>query len=230
MRALGIVFLFLGFVAVVVGTFSGCGSLFSWNGRHPVDTVVLQERSTQRPLKPVPGRRYTLSVQVVFDRESVETREGVAIVEAKFPIVVRVTDRAGTSMADTKGWLDPNEPPSVLYGQSVSDARAAHTELVVERLIGPFLTASDGPLTVSVDLGPDAVAEGRRARVTERRLIVYDDALPPTIRNAFVLAAVGAFSFVAGLALVIVGWFRSRGRGSSPGRRKRGGIPGPNVV
>lgn len=222
MRAVGVVLLFLGLVAVVVGTFSGCGALFSWNGRHATDVVALAEGRTVRKVVPEPGRRYTVSVQLAFDRESVETREGVAIVEAKIPLVVRVKDSAGTVRAEVTGWLDPNEPPNVLYGQSARADVPHPAELMVERVVGPFIAASNAPLSVEVELGPDRIG---RARASERRLVIYDDALPAKIRNAFVAAGLGAVAFGAGTVLLVAGWFRRRRR-----PRNRGGIPASDVV
>ncbi len=223
MRLVGVLLLLLGLVAVVVGSMNGCSALFSWNGRHPVDTSTLVEEHTTRKLTPEPGRRYTLSIRIVFDRASVETEAGAAQVEAKLPLVVRVTDPAGTVRAEAHGWIDPAEPPNVLYGQSVKDTDR-RTELAVERLVGPFISASDAPLAVDVDLGADRVG---RARILERRLIVYDDALPRAIKNAFFVAAAGGVVLLAGAVITLVGWFRAR---SARTRRKRGGIPEPDVV
>ncbi len=240
MRVIGVILFFLGLLAVVVGSFNGYGTLFSWNGRHPVDVIALGEGRGVEKLTPVPGRRYTVSVQVRFEREGLEQREGVTVVEAKMPLAVRVKDPAGTTRAEVVGWLDPTEPPNVLYGQSAQERRRlpgpagsagtprggtrspAMPELVVERLVGPFAASSDAPLSVEVDLGPDRVG---RARIAERRLVIYDDALPPKVWNALLLAAGGGALLVAGLALLVAGWFRRR-----RGRRKRGGIPAPNVV
>jgi hypothetical protein len=229
-RLVGVVLLLVGLVAVVVGTFSGFGSLFSWNGRHAIDVVALPEGRAVRTLVPEPGRRYTASIQVTFDRGSVETREGIAVVEAKLPLVLRVKDPAGTVRAEAMGWLDPNEPPNVLYGQSAHGAAARadgprSTELVVERLVGPFIAASNAPLSVEVDLGADRAG---RARIVERRLVIYDDALPPRIHNAFVAAGAGAGVLVAGAAVLVVGWWRRRQVGQAG--RKRGGIPARDVV
>jgi hypothetical protein len=220
-RGAGVVLLFLGLVALVVGIFSGCGTLFSWNGRHPIDVATLAEGANVRQLVPSPGRRYTVSIQLVFDREGIETREGIAIVEARIPLVVRVKDPAGTVRAEVVGWLDPSEPPNVLYGQAARPDVPHPAELMIERLVGPFTTASNAPLSVDVELGTDRIG---RARVSERRLVVYDDALPPKIRNAFVAAGVGGAAFGAGALLLVVGWFRRRRS------RNRSGIPAPDVV
>lgn len=239
-RVIGVILFFLGLLAVVVGGFNGYGTLFSWNGRHPVDVIALGEGRVVEKLTPVPGRRYTVSVQVRFEREGLEHREGITVVEAKMPLAVRVKDPAGTTRAEVVGWLDPAEPPNVLYGHSVQEPRRlprpagsaatsrwgrssqATPELAVERLVGPFAASSDAPLSIEVDLGPDRVG---RARIAERRLVIYDDALPPKVWNAFLLAGGGGALLVAGLVLLVAGWFRRRGS-----RRKRGGIPAPNVV
>jgi hypothetical protein len=235
-RLVGVALLLLGLVALVVGTFSGCDSLFTWNGRHPVDVATVDQGPTTRQFVPSPGRRYTVSVQVVFDREGLETHEGITTVEAKMPLVVRVKDPAGTVRAETSSWLDPNVPPNVLYGHAAHEPRRlppgttsargtndkAMPELVVERLVGPFLANSTTPLSVEIDIGADRVGQ---ARIAERRLVIYDDALPPKIRSAFIGAALGGVAFVAGAVLVVGAWLKRR-RAS----RKRGGIPAPNVV
>lgn len=226
MRITGLALLFVGLIALIVGTMSGCNTLFSWNGRHTVDAAALTEGHTTRALSPEPGRRYTVSIRLLFDRDSVELRDGVADVHAAFPLVVRVTDKQHTVRAEVSGWLDPSEPPNVLYGQAVKEAAMPYTELSVERLVGPFIASSADPLSIDVDLGPDRVG---RARVLERRLVVYDDALPPQIRHAFMLAGGGAVVFVAGAVLTIRGWLRRR-RDSGRTGRKRGGIPAADVV
>lgn len=233
MRSVGVVLLVLGLVTAVAGIFSGCGSLFSWSGRHPISAVALGEGATTETLVPVPGRRYTLSVQVAFEREGLPKEEGVTHVEAKMPLVVRVKDPMGTTLADTTGWLDPAEPPNVLYGQAAreptrrqaapADGRleGAIPELVVERLVGPFSSSSNAPLSVHVDLGPDRVGT---ARIAARRLVIHDDRLPPNVRSSFIVAGAGVTAFFTGLVLVVVGWWRRR----RP--RNRGGIRAPKVV
>lgn len=230
MRVLGAILFFLGLLAVVVGGLNGYGTLFSWNGRHPVDVIALGEGRRVETFTPAPGRRYTVSVQIRFEREGLERREGITVVEAKMPLAVRVKDGAGTTRAEVVGWLDPAEPPNVLYGQSAQERRPARggasrsemPELVVERLVGPFASSSAAPLAIEVDLGPDRVG---RARIGERRLVIYDDALPPPIWNALLLAAGGGVLLVAGLVVLAAGWFRRRGA-----RRKRDGIPARDVV
>ncbi len=208
MRFLGVILLLVGGVAFAVGLFSGLGALFSWNGRHPVESHAIDEGMTTHMLTPFPGRRYTISVQAVFDREGREEREGVIVVEAKMPLVVRVKDSAGTKLAEVMGWLDPNEPPNVLYGQ-VARPSSHPPELVVERLVGPFTAASSAPLTVEVDVEPDRLGSGR---VLSRRLVIHDDAFPGAIRNAFILAGGGGIAFAVGSILVALGFVSRRRR------------------
>jgi hypothetical protein len=207
-RLLGVILVLVGLVAAVVGTFSGCGSLFSWNGRHAIETLPLGDTATRHTLSPEPGRRYTLSVEAVFDREGLPKREGIVEVDAKMPLVATVKDSGGTTLASVAGWLDPKEPPSVLRGQSVrDDVRGPLPELVAARIVGPFTAASSAPLQIDVNLGPDRTGT---ARITQRRLVIHDDALPPTIRNAFIIAVAGALAFVAGGIVLVLGWFRRR--------------------
>ena len=209
MRLLGVFFLLLGVVAAVVGTFHGCGALFTWNGRHEVRSEPLGDVATRTTLLPDAGKRYTLAIEVVFDREDLPRRDGVVQVEAKMPLVATVKDAAGTKLAQVAGWLDPEEPPNVLYGQAAPEVRGRPApELVVVRLLGPFTAASTAPLTVDVNLGPDRVG---KAKILARRLVIHDDALPPAIRNAFILSVSGGVSFLAGVVLLVVGWFRRRG-------------------
>jgi hypothetical protein len=216
-RLLGFVLLAFGLVTIVAGTISGCGALFSWNGRHAVDERALDATPVAYPFRPEAGRRYTLAVQVVFDREGLPRRDGSVVVEAKMPLVVRARDEAGTKLAELTGWLDPEQPPNVLYGQSARQSRGPMPELVVERVVGPFITASTAPLTIEVDIGPDRVGT---TRVVARRLVIHDDATPPTVRNAFLAAGGGGVAFVAGIVVLIRGWFR----------RRRGGFPRADAI
>lgn len=221
MRFGGVLLLVLGLVAAVAGTFSGCGALFTWNGRHAIATVPIGDGPITEALIPRPGRRYTVSVQVTFHREGLPKEEGVTQVEAKMPLVVRVTDPMGTSLAATTGWLDPNEPPNVLYGQTVREPQRSRTSqevapLVVERLVGPFMASSDAALSVHVDLGADRVGT---ARVASRCLVIHDDRVPPSIRRSFIVAGAGGAAFFAGALLIAVGWL-----GRRRAARKRCGI------
>ncbi|HVJ92918.1 MAG TPA: hypothetical protein VM580_24120 [Labilithrix sp.] len=229
MRLAGVVLVLLGLVATVLGTFSGCGSLFSWNGRHATAFFPLEEGANTQTLVPEPGRRYTVSVQVVFEREGLVVREGAAVVQSRMPLVVRVKDPHGTTRAESMGWLDPGEPPNVLYGGAArpsahappSAMKPGTPELVVERLVGPFMSSDRTPLSVVVDLGADRIDS---ARILERRLVIYDDKLPPTIRNAFIVAVAGLGALASGVVLLVVGWFRRRGA------LKRGGIRSRKIV
>lgn len=212
-RAVGVLLLFVGLIASVVGFFSGCGTLFRWNGRHVIATETLAtDVAYSKTFVPEPGRRYTLAIHVVFDRESVPTMDGSAKPEAKMSLVARVKDSAGTKLAEVTGWLDPAEPPNVLYGQSVPDSVTAARgdqapELFVERLVGPFSTASAAPLVIEVNLGPDRLGAHR---ILHRRLILHDDALPSSIRNAFILGSGGVVLLLAGLIVAFIGWWRTR--------------------
>jgi hypothetical protein len=207
-RVVGAALLLFGLVVAILGTMSGCNAFFAWNGRHPVLAQPLTEGRSTAELTTTGGKRYTLAVQVVFDREGLETKEGNLVALAKIPLVVKAKDPADTTRAEVAGWLDPNEPPNVLYNQAARESvRGPSPELLVERLVGPFTAASSGPLTVSVDLGADRI---QAARILERRLVVYDDSLPASIRNSFLVAGVGALAFVIGLVSFVVGWFRRR--------------------
>lgn len=222
MRGSGVALFLIGLLAVIVCTMNGCGQFFTWSGRNAIESVPLAEGHTHHSFTPWGGRRYTVAIQAVFDPDQVEERDGMGAVEAKMSLVVRVKDKAGTTLAETTGWLDPNERPNVFYTRQLrKQVRGGPREIAVERLVGPFLCASDDPLDVDVDLGPDRVG---RVPILERRLVIHDDALPPAIRNAAIGAAAGAISGTAGFVLLVIGWWRGRRR------RKRSGIPRPNVV
>lgn len=218
MRALGLALTLIGLLVTIVASFTGCNALFAWNGRHPVIVEALGEGVATHSFTAVGGKRYTIGVQVVFDREGLEMKDGSVVVEAEMPLVIRVRDQAKTTLAETIGFLDPSKPPNVLYGQSARPReRGPMPELVVERLLGPFTAASDAPLLVDTNLGADHVGS---ARILERRLVIHDDALPPSIRNAFLLASAGLVSFISGLVVVVLGWLRTRRK-----PRKGSGIP-----
>ena len=197
--------MFLGLVAAVAGTLMGCGTLFSWNGRHATNVVELPASGafTHR-LTPEVGRRYTFAVQVVFDRNDLPVKEEVVVVEARMPFVAKVSDAKGTELMSAIGWFDPNEPPTILLGQAAHVRR--DTELVAERLVGPVTAGGDG-LVVSIDLGEDRIGV---ARIIERRMVIYDDRLPPSVARAFALGAAGFIVFMIGLALVVARFFRTR--------------------
>ncbi len=211
MRLFRVVLVYLGLVMLVVGTFNGCSTLFTWNGRHPLAVVPLADEAVTHTLTPAAGRRYTLSVEVVFDREGLDaTEDGIASVQAQLPLVVHVTDAAGTSLANVVGTLDPNESPNVLYGKGAHEGmRGGMPELVAARLIGPFAATSPSSIRIDVTLGADRLAA---APITARRLVIHDDAWPSPIRNAFLVAGIGAVVLFSGTVLVVRGWIRDARR------------------
>ena len=207
MRITGAALLFFGLILGIVGFFSGCNMLFGWNGRHAVSAQPLAaDGPTVMTFDPEAGVRYSVSIQVVFDREAVERKNAAAHVEARMPLVASVKDGVGNTLAQVSGWFDPNEPPNVLYGSGAKES-ARMPELTVERLIGPFISASVAPLKVSVELGADTIGT---AEVTERRLAIYDDKTPPPMRNAFIGGSFGALLFLAGMLISLVGFFRRK--------------------
>lgn len=201
---------------MVVGLFMGCGSLFSWNGRHTVDVRPLTPgEPLSYTLTPDRKRRYTISVQAVFDRESAEGGN----VGIKMPIVARIVTAGGAPIAQTTGWLDPEQAPTLVFGAEAPEKGASRglsegpKKVVAERLIGSFPTSSLDPVRVEVDLGVDRIG---KAPLEAARLVVYDDAMPSSIWSMFALAGVGATALVAGAALLLASFFRPRAR--------RGGI------
>lgn len=221
-RRLGLFLVVVGLVATVVGVASGCGSLFSFNGRHPIAVHALTPGTPVRQtVRGRSGKRYTLAVQVVFEREGLGESSGALVVDARFPLIASLED------AKVASWLDPNEPPTVLYGQSTNPhvrrprgeggKLAGPPELVAERLIGPYLAPFDKDLHYLVDVGPDRLGT---ARVKEVRVVVYDDALPVAVTLAFGAAGAGLITLVCGAFLLLFGLLRTR-RG---GARRR-----PNV-
>jgi hypothetical protein len=220
-RKIGFFLVIVGLVATVVGIASGCGSLFTFSGRHPIAQHALTPGTPLRQsFLAKGGKRYTLAVQVVFEREGLVESNGALVVDAKLPLVASLED------AKAVGWIDPAEPPTVLYGQSTNPSARQRgeggravgpAELVAERLIGPYLAPFDRELTFAVDLGPDRVG---RAQVKEVRIVVYDDTLPGSITVAFVAASAGVVALISGTILLLIGLLRPR-RG---GARRR-----PNV-
>ena len=207
----------IGLVALVVGVTSGCGKFFSYNGRHPiaVQPLVIGKELRQT----FPGkrdRRYFVGIHVVFDRDAVPEAGGQLVVEAKLPVVAFIEDSSGQPTANVAGWLDPNEPPTVLYGHVTSASQrrplgAGPEELVAERLVGPYLPAQDRDVTYVVRLGADTVG---KAPIRESRVVVYDDALPPSIVVAFCVAGAGALAFVIGSSMLFLGLLRTRRGGT----------------
>ena len=108
---------------MVTGVASGCGSLFSFNGRHPVAVEPLVPGVPLRKTFPAKaGKRYTLAIQVVFEREGLAELNGQVVLEAKLPLMASIEDMSGVAVAKAVGWIDPNEPPTVLMGRA-SDAQ-----------------------------------------------------------------------------------------------------------
>ena len=207
----------VGLVALVVGIASGCGTLFSYNGRHP---IAVEPFAVGTPLRHTfpgkAGRRYTVAVHVVFDRDAVPESNGQLVVEARFPLVASIEDAAGLPAAKVVGWLDASEPPTVLYGHVASASQrrpmgAGPEELVAERLVGPYAPAQDRDVTYVVELGADVVA---KAPIRETRVVVYDDKLPTSITVAFAAAAAGALALSTGTILLFLGLFTARRGGT----------------
>lgn len=220
-RRFSLLLVVLGLVALVVGVASGCGTLFSFNGRHP---LLVEPLVPGVPLRKAfaakAGKRYTLAVHVVFEREGLAEVNGQLVVEAKLPLVASIEDNSGVAIAKAVGWLDPNEPPTVLYGHA-SDAHQRRpngvgpAELVAERLVGPVTPAFDRDVTYAVDLGPDRI--GKYA-LKGARLVIYDDTLPRSITVAFVAAAAGAVAVLVGSIVLFFGLFGSRRGGKRRGQ------------
>lgn len=216
-RSVAFLLVALGLVALVVGVTSGCGTLFSFNGRHP---IAVQPFVAGTPLRHTfpgkAGRRYTVAVHVVFDRESAAESDGQLVVAARLPLVASIEDGAGLPAARVVGWIDTSEPPTVLYGH-VASARqrrpmgAGPEELVAERLVGPYMAVNDRDVAYVVELGADQLG---KARITETRVVVYDDALPPSITVAFAVAGAGALALITGCLLLFLGLFRARRGGT----------------
>jgi hypothetical protein len=216
-RSIAFFLVAVGLVALVVGVTSGCGTFFSYNGRHPIAVQPLVTGTHLRHTFPgKAGRRYFVGVHVVFDREAVPETDGQLVVEAKLPLVASIEDASGQPAAKVAGWVDPSEPPTVLYGHVASASQrrpmnAGPEELVAERLVGPYLPAQDRDVTYVVDLGADTVG---KAPIRETRVVIYDDALPPSIVVAFGVAAAGALAFFIGSAMLFLGILRARRGGT----------------
>ncbi len=216
-RSLAFLLVAVGLVALVVGITSGCGTLFSFNGRHPIAVEPLTPGTPLRHTFPgKAGRRYTLAVDVVFDRDRVRESEDQLLVEARFPLVASIEDAYGLSTTKVVGWLDPSEPPTVLYGHVASAKQrrpmgADPEELVAERLVGPYRPGQDRDVVYVVDLGVDRLG---KAPILEARVVVYDDKLPASITAAFVVAGVGGLILTTGSILLFLGLFRARRGGT----------------
>lgn len=216
MRVSGLALFFVGLLAVIVCSLNGCGTFFSWNGLHTIASQPLTEEHGHLTFTTVAGVRYTVAVQVVFDPAGVDDKDGMADANVKMPLVVKVRDGQGTIFTQATGWLE-NARPNVLYSRPYNQPGK---EIMLERLVGPFLSAAVAPVDVDVDLGADRLD---RNPLQERRLIVYDDALPPQIRNAVIGAVLGAIALGVGFVLLLLGWWKGR-------RRRKRGIPRVPVV
>jgi hypothetical protein len=216
-RSVSFILVALGLVALVVGIASGCGTLFSFNGRHPIAVEPLAPGTPLRgAFKAKAGMRYSLGVHVVFDREGLPEANGQLLVEAKLPIVASITDASGDAASKIVGWIDPSEPPTVLYGHSVKatqrgPAGVGPAELVAERLVGPYGPPADREVAYIVDVGTDRIG---KARIQEARVVVYDDKLPTSITVAFIAAGAGALALMTGTIMLFFGLFRARRGGT----------------
>jgi hypothetical protein len=215
MRKLGGILLFFGIVLATIGGFSGCGSLFTWNGKHP---VAVYEMELGKPLmqkfEVVHGRRYVAGVQVLFDRKDLPFENGEVVIASRMPLVAQMSDGSGAQTAQATGWLDPNEPPTFLHG------RGARTgDLAAERLVGPWHAVRDetGTLYVRVDEDPAG------SRVMSARVVLYDDRTPTGIMLGFVALGAGVLGIIVGIGMLVLGSFRAR-------RKRRDGISSLRVV
>lgn len=204
MRILGTLLTVVGLLLLVSGSLLGCGALFSWNGKHLVGTHAIEsEKPLVHRFEPEPGRRYSVAVQVVFERADVAPA-------AKLSIVARIVDKSGAKLGETIGWIDPDEAPTVVYGAHQA------SELLAERGVGAFHASTRDPVEIRVELGPDRTGT---TRIVERRLVLYDDVTPGPIKRALWGAAAGGVLFVTGLGMLFASFFRRRAR--------RGGIRRP---
>jgi hypothetical protein len=215
-RAATLLLLFVGLVALGGGIFLGCGSLFAWNGRHPIAVAPLTiDTPSQRTFPVRADRRYTLAVTVVFEREGLEEKNGALLVDAKLPLKASIEGSTGQPQK-VDGWLDPNEPPTTLFGHRTDPEAQRHPrgtdppELAAQRMVGPFRPSADGEATFAVHLGRDRIG---RATIREVRAVVYDDQMPASVKLPFAAAGIGAVFTAFGTGLLVVG----------AARRKRGG-------
>jgi hypothetical protein len=222
-RRLGALLFFAGIVGCAIGGFVGCGTLFTWNGRHP---VAVHDVELGRPLRAtfvaVRGRRYTAGVQVVFDRAELPVKDGEPIVETRLPLTASMADGTGTPVAQMVGWLDPNEPPTILHGRGAPPR--SKTELAAERIVGPWIPRSDDTGSLQVLLDEDrSTPEHARARVAAARVVVYDDRSPTSVIAGFAALGAGVLALIVGLGLFTLGSFRAS-------RARRDGISRARIV
>lgn len=226
MRLTGTALLLAGLLLLAGGLFFGCGSFFSWNGRHPIATGDIELGTPVTRTLPVrAGRRYTLAVQVVFEREGLPEENGALVVRAKLPLSASIkSPRSGEGPA-ISGWLDTELPPTTLYGQAAEIERQRRPagspppELVAERLLGPYTAPDDGEAAFAVDLGrARALGEvgggpaSPPARIRQARLAVYDDQMPSSVRLPFHAAGAGGLCVLAGAVLLGSALFRGGAR------------------
>lgn len=203
MRIVGTLLVVVGLLLLVSGSLLGCGALFSWNGKHLVETRTIEaEKPLVHTLAPEPGRRYSVAVQVVFERSAGPPA-------AKIALAGRIVDKSGAKLGETVGWIDPDEPPTVVYGAHQT------SDLLAERAVGAFNASTRDPVEIRVELGADRTGT---TRILEHRLVVYDDVTPAPIKRALWGAAAGGVLFSVGLGVLFVSFFR--------GRSRRGGIRG----
>jgi len=224
----GVLFL-LGVMLLGGGLFFGTGALFAWNGRHPVASeAVVPGTRLERSIRVEPGNRYTLAVQVVFEREGLPERDGLLVVEASFPYAASIDGVSGENAVRAVGWLDPSVPPTALFGHganAVNERRPPGTpppELVAQRLLGPYVASAAGNARFEIDLGADRIG---KARTHEVRAVVYDDAMPRTITVPFAVAGFGGIALILGA----VGLFLSLFDGKRRRRNGGGSRAGKNV-
>lgn len=197
-RIVGTLLTIVGLLLLVSGSLLGCGALFSWNGKHLVETRSVEaDKPFVHTLAPEPGRRYSVAVQVVFERSDVAPA-------AKLPIVARIVDKSGAKLGETVGWIDPDEPPTVMYGAHQT------SDLLAERGIGAFNASTQDPIEIHVDLGADRTGT---TPILDRRLVVYDDVTPAPIKRALWGAGAGGVLFATGLGVLFASFFRRRARG-----------------
>ena len=124
-----------------------------------------------------------------------------------------MTDGAGTKLADMSGWLEPCRAAERLLHacRSTNRSRGPPPEIFVERLVGPFMSSSDQKVEVFVDLGADREA---RTHVLRYTMVLYDDALPRSIRNATVGAGVSVVVALIGFVFCCAAGGRIAGRKS----------------
>ena len=221
-RRLSLFLVVVGLVALVVGVASGCGTLFSFNGRHAIAVEPLVPGvPVRKSFQAKAGKHYTLAVHVVFEREGLAESNGQVVVEAKLPLVASIEDASGVAVAKAVGWIDPNEPPTVLYGHADPTRTSGDRWGSGPRSSSPsgssgrYTPALDRDVTYAVDLGADRIG---KTRLKEARLVIYDDKLPRSIAVAFAAAGAGALALAAGSIMLFFGLFRARRGGTRRGQ------------